>query len=363
MKRFLSGLSIVNFRGFKSFSSDKFRPVTIIGGKNNCGKSTLLEAICFVANRANGAIPGRITWSRGEKVKARSLSSLFYGANDEGKIDIHGVFSDESTRGVGLECTHKSAVDFKLQDGPPVNVNERLPFTYVQQYYTNRGGDVVGRGAMLIAFVKDEYRCYPLNPQADKSEYVKIDGRTTDDDWRCLYYQSQRKMDVSPVYAELFKTGSERSLLPYLQAVDSRVVDIAYDGTQLLCGVKNGKMRLPINVMGDGVVKVAEILSILATSPKDSVLCLDEVENGLHHSVMKEAWKAFVCFAKERNVQLIVTTHNLELLKAIGEETGCVGDGDFVYLNIVRRDNDEVIAFPYDHQELAHSLSVNLEVR
>ena len=57
MKRFLSSLNIVNFRGFKDFSCDSFRPITIIGGKNNSGKSTLLEAICFLSNRANGAIP------------------------------------------------------------------------------------------------------------------------------------------------------------------------------------------------------------------------------------------------------------------------------------------------------------------
>lgn len=51
MKRFLSSLNIVNFRGFKDFSCDSFRPITIIGGKNNSGKSTLSLGLEFAKGR------------------------------------------------------------------------------------------------------------------------------------------------------------------------------------------------------------------------------------------------------------------------------------------------------------------------
>ena len=361
MKRYLSGLSIINFRGLKTFSCDNFRPITVIGGKNNCGKSTLLEAICFVANRADGAIPGKLTWNRGEKMKDHSLSSLFYGGDDSGEIIIHGLFSDKTTRGVNFECTHRSAVDFNLEDSPKGGINDKLPSTYVQQYYTNGGGDAISRGTMMVAFIKDEYRIFPLIPKAENTQFWKKDEPA--DAWQCTYYQTQRKMEFSAVYAKLFKSGSEKKLLPYLNAVDTRILDVAYDGKRLLASVENGKMRLPLNIMGDGVIKVAEILSILAAGPENGILCIDEIENGLHYSVMKAFWNALVCLARERNIQVVVTTHNIELLKTIGEETGCVDDDDFVYLNVVRHDNDDVIAFPYDHSELAHSLSMQMEVR
>ena len=363
MKRFLSSLNVFNFRGFKSFSYDGLRPITVVGGKNNSGKSTLLEAICFLANRANGAIPGKLIWNRGERMKKKSLATLFYGAGDTGEVAIHGVFSDETTRGVSFECTHRSAVEFKLEDSPKDNINEQQPFTYVQQFYTNRGENAVSRGAMMLAFIKDEYRCYPLDPRKKDSEYGKIDGHTTDDDWECVFYQSQRRNNISPVYAGLFKSGAEKKVLPYLQFVDSRIVDLAYDGEMLLVGMGNSKMRLPINVMGDGMVKTAEILSILAMCPEGSILCLDEIENGLHYSVMKDLWKSIVCLSRDRNIQLIATTHNIEMLKAIGEQTDCVDDGEFVYLNMVRRSGDKVVAFPYARSELTHSLSMNMEVR
>lgn len=361
--RHVTGMRISNFRGLKNFSCDKFRPITVIGGKNNCGKSTVLEAICFSAQRTHGVIPGKLVWNRGESLGTKSLASLFYGAGDEGKIIVHSLFSDGSTRGLDLECTHRSAVEFGLDDAMAGGVNDHLPPTYIQRYYTNLGTNAVRRGAMMIAFLKGEYRCYPLDPQNVESEFVKVDGIATDDDWQCVFYQSQRRAGIPSVYAELFKTGAEKLLLPYLKAVDSRIVDLAYDGERLLVGVENGRLRLPLNVMGDGMIKVAEILSVLAVCPKNGVLCLDEIENGLHHSAMRAFWKALVCMAGERNVQLVVTTHNIELLKAIGEETDCQKTGDFVYLNLVRRENDEVIAFSYDHSELAHSLSVDLEVR
>ena len=43
----ITSLEIKNFRCFEKFSIDDLTPVTIIGGKNNSGKTALLEA--FIA--------------------------------------------------------------------------------------------------------------------------------------------------------------------------------------------------------------------------------------------------------------------------------------------------------------------------
>ena len=40
-------VAINNFRGFDEFGCDCFAPITVIGGRNNSGKSSLLEALAL----------------------------------------------------------------------------------------------------------------------------------------------------------------------------------------------------------------------------------------------------------------------------------------------------------------------------
>lgn len=365
MQRHLSGIMITRFRGYKVFSFNGFRPITVIGGKNNCGKTSLLEAVCLLANRASGMTPGKLSWNRGEKMSAQTFSSLFFGGRNEGEIIVHGIFSDNTTRGVDFECTHRSAVAFGLEDPPhgTGDVNAELPPTYVQQYYTSRGEKTV-RGAMMIAFVNNEYRCYPLDPKSEKSEAVKVDGLSTDDDWRCAYYESQRRQNSTAFFSELFKAGREGTLVSALKNIDSRIESVAFDGERLLVDVGEGaaKLRLPLGVMGDGVVKAAEILALMAICPNGSVLCVDEIENGLHHTVMESFWSALVSMARERNVQIIATTHNLEMMEALTGDV--VGSGeDFAFVNLTRSHSDEVETIGYTFEEYSAHLESGVEMR
>jgi len=364
VNRYLTGLNLVLFRGFETFSFDGFKPITIVGGRNNCGKSSLLEAICFLANRSSGLIPGRLTWNRGEKMKSKTFSSLFYGGTNGGEIIIHGTFSDASTRGVDLECTQRSAVDFGLEEPPEgvTNVNGELPPAYVQQFYTSFDGGQTKRGAMLIAFTKNEYRCYPLNPKEEKSEFKKSGDGSVDGDWRCVFYESQRRQDVSKVYSELFGKGREDVLLAALQAMDRRITTIAYDGERLLVQLRKNALRLPLGVMGDGMVKAAEILSMLAMSPAGSVACLDEIENGLHYTVMQGFWSSIVQLARKREIQIVATTHNLEMMQALARDVLGKTD-DFAFVNLTRSASDEVSATAFTYDEFVAHLESGVEMR
>ena len=55
----LTKIEVRNFRCFDDFTVDDFAPITIIGGSNNSGKSTLLEAV--LANYAAGNVG--VYWS------------------------------------------------------------------------------------------------------------------------------------------------------------------------------------------------------------------------------------------------------------------------------------------------------------
>ena len=48
-------------------------------------------------------------------------------------------------------------------------------------------------------------------------------------------------------------------------------------------------------------------------------LFIDEIENGIHHTVQKDVWKAIGQTAHELDIQVFATTHSLEMVHAAYE--------------------------------------------
>lgn len=70
--------------------------------------------------------------------------------------------------------------------------------------------------------------------------------------------------------------------------------------------------------MSDGTLRFLAIVSALLTRPKESLLVVEEIDNGLHPSRAKLLLDMLTSLGKERNVDVLVTTHNPALLDAMG---------------------------------------------
>ena len=46
---------------------------------------------------------------------------------------------------------------------------------------------------------------------------------------------------------------------------------------------------------------------------------IDEIENGIHHSVQCKVWQAIGQVARELDIQVFATTHSLEMIRAAYE--------------------------------------------
>lgn len=79
--------------------------------------------------------------------------------------------------------------------------------------------------------------------------------------------------------------------------------------------VHNGNdVKMPASLLSDGTIKVIAIATAIVTSPENSVLLLDEFDSGTHQTKSFELLKKLFEVAKERNIILVVTTHNTSLL-------------------------------------------------
>ncbi|MFP4099041.1 AAA family ATPase [Coleofasciculus sp.] len=70
----LRDLTIQNYRCFKNFHIDGLARVNLLVGMNNCGKTTLLEAVYLFVKQGNPQCLGYLLHNRGELVERSSFS-------------------------------------------------------------------------------------------------------------------------------------------------------------------------------------------------------------------------------------------------------------------------------------------------
>ena len=105
-----------------------------------------------------------------------------------------------------------------------------------------------------------------------------------------------------------------------LASVDPRIRKIRIDpgeqqeGNQLIVDIDLSEL-VPISQFGQGVYRLMAILGdIIGEAPE--VVLIDEIENGLHHSVHEQVWKGLAETASQLNVQIFATTHSGECFQA-----------------------------------------------
>ena len=104
-----------------------------------------------------------------------------------------------------------------------------------------------------------------------------------------------------------------KHLDPRVEAIEPLQVDnqqgpVIYVDLQL-------KELVPVTQMGQGFNRLLGIYSEVIAS-EVNVLLIDEIENGLHYSVMPVVFEGLFKAAKELDIQIFATTHSWECILA-----------------------------------------------
>ena len=75
----------------------------------------------------------------------------------------------------------------------------------------------------------------------------------------------------------------------------------------------DGSISLPCELMSSGMLSQSVLLSTLLSLSENSVMFIDEIEDGLHPITILD----FIKVAQKRNVQLIFSSHNTHLLQKL----------------------------------------------
>ena len=78
---------------------------------------------------------------------------------------------------------------------------------------------------------------------------------------------------------------------------------------------------VPLPAMGEGITQIARLVLAIASAP-DGVVLVDKVENGIHHSVLPDVWRAIDEVAKQFRTQIFATTHSFECIEVAHQALG-----------------------------------------
>ena len=361
----ISSVKIQNFKVLKELSIEHLHQVTLISGKNNCGKSTLLEAIFFSNFYYHPNAFLTLNNLRG------ASSSLM---TDVWKSFIN-VYSTENSFSIQTFDNKIKKVDVRLESADTVfnsvnnQVNDIDPFGQKTQ-------DKSGITHQLFVSATDG----EINDSLRFN--VLFDGRieTTSRDQtksplrNCIltHYVSSKtgynQMTLAEMYGRLALDTEEKNkqIISALKIFDPNIVDlktIVQQGMARLYAVLSDGHKISVDYMGDGIFKLLYICISILANP-NSIILIDEIENGFHYSMHKKIWEVIFKTAKESNVQVIATTHSYECINGASDAANNDIDIDFGYVRLENTDPAGIItAKCIDKEQLRSILNSSLEIR
>ncbi len=78
--------------------------------------------------------------------------------------------------------------------------------------------------------------------------------------------------------------------------------------------LSNHEKPVPLKSLGNGARRLFGIALALANC-RDGFFFIDEAENGIHHSILKDFWRFILKAARENNIQVLATTHGWDCIK------------------------------------------------
>lgn len=381
MTKHLDSLRVQNFRCFKDFTAEKLGDVNLIVGKNNSGKSTVLEAVYLYINKAPiFALKELATYKYEHDPKERHISfikSFFTYNTEDYRISISGHLKETNKiESVFLEYGIRTTYKETTSDGTTITKD-----TFTKLENSNLPNENLSNSAFCIHYTNDldeiGIRVVLLPPEEENWLLNVSENKAS---FKCSIVTSSRYYNIDSATELAFlwdnvkhNLNYKKEILNILKTIDSSILDFDFYGVRHDSPQRTIKIILdkysepvPLKSMGDGIVTIITYL-IRAYNAKDGILLIDEVENGLHFSVQKQVWQVLFDLSQKLNMQIFATTHSWDAIEAFAQVAKENKDLEGVLMRMGRSartsTKDNIIATIYHEDRLFDITQQEIEVR
>ena len=302
---------IQNFRCFHGLTIEPLARVNLICGKNNAGKTALLEALWVHTHPTRPRQALQIEQARGlPRMGATApFADIFLNYQPQSTINLAAKGHwDEESRSLDITPVHRRPETYSpwpvlSEDGEEPELFSDSEDEYELRFEYYDGPEDIPLNANVWAYQDASGQ---LQIREDSSPRPPIAARSQ--------FEFASRRPIRPDLASRLGKAELEGYLPYfedmLQILEPRLKSLTTivnnDGTPHIYARLENNLRLPIAAMGEGT---GRLLSMALRFPyaKDGIILIDEIENGLHHSVLVDVWKSLDWLSRKFNVQVFAT--------------------------------------------------------
>lgn len=364
----LHTFEVNGFRGIRKISLPNLAQVNLFVGKNNAGKSALLEAIRLFLEDSTGGVAGLIYEVVREHTDfiPRFSSNRPRGEIDTAEIEA-AVSAAESLFFGGFDGAPAGPIRLKSGDGRELVIYGPRSTSMVQNSLfdaPSSDGDHVFFGPDSPLFTIGTpspvreipvglfLRNVPLRFR-NRGHTMRIPAGGLD------AYHIRELWDRLAVAGEA--ESVERAMSSIWPDFDRALTAGEAGRRSVFVKLKGIARAVPLQSLGDGVQRVFA-LAVGLVLAQGGALVVDEVENGLHHTAQHEVWESIFSLAEQLNVQVFVTTHSWEAVVAFQAAANRSPAAGMLY-RLEREQDGSVYVERYTEKDVAVAAEHQVEVR
>lgn len=361
----LNSLEINNFRGFRHLQIERLGRVNLIVGKNNVGKTSLLEALQLYASKASSpTFIWEMLSTRNEirrpfvnvEDMLATLKYLFYGRQEIipglAPIQIGPINAPVEKLSIAVDWSILEIDEDGKQNTRPLKPGEDYQADNLLPRFTIQ--------------VDGQTLSYPIDPSIPQ-RILRLNSKEI----TCVFTSPNgvNKGQITRLWDSIALTSLEKEVLTALRLVAPGVEGLSFVSAPLsdakernpIVKITDIEEPLPLFSLGDGMQRVLGI-SLALVNARDGILLIDEFENGLYYSAQPHLWRFIFRVAQRLNIQVFATTHSWDCIEAFQKAAleNEQEEGILVRLSLRK---GEVAATLFDEEELGIATCEQIEVR
>jgi len=302
----IHSIRIESLRGIRAGALDGLGRIAILVGPNGCGKSTVLDAMLIAASPSPGDAVGRVV-SRCAELRNGARWLFWRGGKEEQPRATIDIASEDGRQ--------RSATLRILPDVSP-SLEEKLtqarwrgPYREIQTVITHDGDELEARTAFSF---ENDYRFEQTGVASLRQgpQIKLIEPRP-----------GGLHASLSRVYSEAVEDGRFAESLELAKAVVpglTGILNLTDEGGSSVVHLVFADYSVPLARAGDGIQALLRLCFELSLRPGGTAL-IEEPEVHQHPRALFQSARALVA-AAQRGIQVILTTHSLELVDLLRSE-------------------------------------------